>query len=554
MSEQIITSPEAARADIDQTLEVLEQRNDRLAAEVHEYQNTNTWPQWWYDTGGIAGETLRNLDTYGDPQDILRYYEAEFQRRLLGAQISTHEQDLTTVSSLVNNVYPISPSKLGLAMREEEATGNLHTEILTAISVEKRFVTCNDEMLTLASYYGFERPTDLLRLQAGRGNDYDDAVHAAVRKPHALKTLYFLDAQKPKDQDDWQNNNTYQTRWVTEALSAATGMDHEEAGRYALGLPRRPNPFKNENEHTVMADMLQRFEQLGVDRIRTLSETTGIHALDAYSLEQLTRMEQLISQPEQFAQTLASQDVTVLMVNRSGDYSGVMRDAAEDFEDDTDAGTTLFFEVDTMTDIYRTITKLKHWGIQPSTIAVGAHSAKGQFIVSKERVGEQRTADVASIAGKMVVAKANGDGSLGEGNHAFAIEEARALSRIVNDYMKPSKLDGKKKIVFEACYAGADAPVRVVDEKGEIVESSEQASVISKIAELLAAKGVASDVELYGAETAIQLHRTDRGVGYTTKPEDGIWEGGRSHQDVKKVSVHKNKLTSEEVSEIVLRG
>src|SRR3989344_6214614 len=257
--------------------------------------------------------------------------------------------------------------------------------------------------------------------------------------------------------------------------------------------------------------------------MRKISKTTGIHGLEGYSIEQLERMEQMVEHPLEMTERLKAHDVTVVLTNRFGDHNGVMRNVAADFDDN---GRTLFFEISSLDDIYRYMSKLHAAGIKPSNMILAAHSAPGQFMVGDDRDPGAKRIDIAAVAGRRLVKIANGNNELEPGQVGFSMHGMRGMARLVEMYMQPSRaIDddesdaGRKKIIFQACHAGAEVKMADKDDSGEKIQLGME-SVISQLGKDLIESGLKTSIDIYGAPDGIQIHRTARGVQYTGMPTE----------------------------------
>ena len=326
-------------------------------------------------------------------------------------------------------------------------------------------------------------------------------------------------------------------------------MKPEVAYNYAFSTSK-----KIDEEQT--SKVLQTLEYFGAERIEAISKFTGIYGLEGYTIEQLERMELLEKDPTTVSAELAEHDVIVLMVNRVGDHNGVMRSAAEEFDDET--GRVLFFEINNFGDIYRRMVTLRRAGIQPSTLVLAAHSSPGQFIVADERDPQAKHLDLATVAGQRLVQIANdSDNEMKErGAVGYSMHGMRGMARLVENYMRPSRSiddvdgdSGRKKIIFQACYAGQIVDQNDKDLDGETVKIGEE-SVISQLGKDLLSNDVKADVDIYGGPDGIQMHRTAYGVRYSGAPNEDF---ERTKLDAIRIRLANGKLTQASVEEIALR-
>jgi hypothetical protein len=135
----------------------------------------------------------------------------------------------------------------------------------------------------------------------------------------------------------------------------------------------------------------------------------------------------------------------------------------------------------------------------------------------------------------------------------------KGFKRLVDDLMAPSRAvddatadKGRKKIIFQACYAGSEVKSGDLDEtSGEKIQLSME-SVASQLGTDLLKQDTASVVDIYGAADGIQMYGTAGGVRYTTQPVD--WGSGRPDFDATKISVENGRLQKSAVAEIPLRN
>jgi hypothetical protein len=532
--------------DLAASLDAYKRDNERLAAELASDELDGKFPEWWYGEQQVSESELQrhlvNNDVPGEA--ILDYYYAKDQRAALGSKISGREQYSTTIDMLYNSVMgELTAEKFALALKAEPIDGKLHNDILQGFEdTGINMPTTQSDILR--AYYGLGSATELYGVN---GEGYDAQVHAVVRTEKALNAISFMDQEKFGPDASLAEMYKYKSEWSTRVVAWAAGIPEAEAASYTFGIEKRSH------EREALGRMLEKIDNFGIDTLRKLARETGIHAFDAYSTRQLVRMVQLVQNDENSAETIKSKDITVAMINRVGDHNGVLRDVAPDFEQDN-GSTSLFFEINSLADIYRYSAKLRSWGVQPSVLVLAAHSSEGQFMVVDERNPEVKKFEVAAVAGRRLVARLNQTNGWtdreGLDVSGQAIESLDSLTRLIDDFMKPSRLDGTKKVIFQACHAASEAPVNELS-KGGRERQIGQASVIGRLAETLEKNGVKSIVELYGAEGGIQLHRSDKGVKYTGQPTG--FDSGRTPKHAKRIRLENGHAVTEDIDEVVLR-
>ena len=531
-------------------LDLLELRLNRLEAESVDFAGTNSYPEWWQkdaDNTRVQGIRSQLKKEDADLSNVSRYFELYCKEIALGETMSGRPR--TTTNPIGQLTHELGGDVVGRGFGLEPVDGPLHKAMLEVLG-QANGKTYGDvitpELEVLRTAYGLETMTDLLGVG---GNEYDDKLRGVLLHKHAIRWIRFNE-QERNDDYKWAEVQETARVWMTKALQAASGIDAEEASDYVFSASRR-------GEDQAIVDVISKFDYFGVDRIRKITEFTGIHGLEVYTVGQLERMEALATDPEGVAKRLEQHDVNVVLNNRFGDHNGVMGNVAADFDDDTER--TLFFEITRLEDIYKRVSTLKKSGIKPSTLVLAAHSAPGQFTVSDLReIGHTRH-DVATIASRKLVAMANGSAKLEPGVKAFAfsMHGMKGMARLVEDYMRPSRaLDddasdiGRKKIIFQACYAASEIKQGDVDENNEKYQIGTE-SVISQLGKDLAASGIKSAVDIYGAPAGIQMHRTSFGVRYSGQLDLDI--GERTPMQAERVRVEHGHIEKQVVDEITLR-
>jgi hypothetical protein len=542
MSHETLTATAEKQVTIESNFALWQQR--AAALEVG-YAETGTYPPEWYDKkyASLARDIETSLaDETIDPAYISRYYE------LTAAEVGIRNK-------ISGSVMPTSPlsiafvrlgeSTIARGFSAETDAGPLHEAVKS--SLDEQYI--DSALLTmLKQAYGVDTATDLLGVH---GDEYADELRGSLLKKSPLARMRYMDERRDPD-FTWTEMQAAARDWMAHAITAATGVSPAEAADYAFSLSRRG---MDSEEHT--ADVITKMNHFGPERLKKLADVTGIYGLETYSLEQLERMVSFVDNPEATAENLAHHDVSVAMVNRFGDYSGVLHRTAADIDDQS--GRTLFFEIANMADIYRHMITLKKAGIKPSTLLLAAHSAVGRFFVADERVSssERRRVDFADIAGKRLVASVvetendKQPGVLGYSMHGMA-----GLARIVEDYMQPSRAidddetdQGRKKIIFSACHAGAETELNDLDDADEKYQV-EMDSVVGRLGKDLQASDVSASVDIYGAPDGMQMHRTEHGVRYSGQPVDGV---ERIPLHAVRVRLEAGNLSKTEVDDILLR-
>ena len=446
---------------------------------------------------------------------------------------------------------------VGRGIAAEASDGPIHLAILADLAnegaSENSFLT--PELGALKSAYGISTLTELLGVG---GDEFSDKLRTALLQPSPVKWMRYNEQDGSKGMDfKWHETQEAARKWMGLAIAAATEMPADEAMDYTFSASRN-----NDNKNKFTTDIINKINGFGIARIRQLSAFTGIHGLEAYTTEQLERMEAIAAKPAECAKALEQHDVTAVLINRFGDHNGVLRNVAAEFDDSHER--TVFFEITSMNDIYRRMISLRNAGIKPSTLLLAAHSAPGQFMVSdvREKSEGQERRDIATVAGRKLVAMVNSNGSLDQGDFGYSMNGMRGMARLVETYMKPShgidddsSDEGRKKIIFSACHAGTEVKSGDIDDSGEKIQLGME-SVISQLGKDLVASGIKTNIDIYGAPGGIQMHSTKLGVHYSGQPDASSFddtEFKRPHLAAHRIRVEHGQLEKQEVHDIVLR-
>ncbi len=528
-----------------------QQRLDRLEADMGSLAGTNQWPEWYTseDTSPLRSIVPKLREEGADLSGVSRYYDLFSKESELRATLTGNEPYTRPLQQVITNLGEDLAARGFVA---EASDGSLHTAMLADLEKESdaKSGVLTPELTVLKQVYGTGSLTELLGIG---GDEYSDKLRGALLQPSPVK--WMRHNEEVRDPEfKWHDTQEAIRTWMSKAVEAATGMPAAEASDYVFSASRNGD---SDNEHTL--DIIHKMNSFGLDRVRQLAAFSGIHGLEAYTTEQLERMEALANDPTSVAERLAEHDVTAVMINRFGDHNGVLRNVAADFDDN---GRTLFFEITTMDDIYRRMVTLRKAGVQPSSLILAAHSAPVQFMVSDVREKDKalQRRDIATTAGRKLVAMANGISELDPGDFGYSMHGMKGMARLVETYMRPSRaIDdadsdaGRKKIIFAACHAASEAKMSDVDEQGEKYQIGME-SVISQLGKDLIASGVQTNVDIYGAPGGIQMHRSEKGVHYSGQPtpfDEAMI--ARPHLAAERVRVEDGKFSKQEVQDIPLR-
>jgi hypothetical protein len=428
MPAETLTLPPQSEAlpMLNENFDAWKQNIDRLANDLPELAGSKEMPDWWYEGQQNLREITFALKAKGGEQgDVSRFYELFSQQSELTNQVMGSEPYGHPFTQVTDR---LGAEVVSAELMAENSDGPLHTALLEDLeqAVEKKDIV-NTELELLKTAFKTETVTDLLGVG---GDEYSNKLRKLLHDENTIKWMRHNDEVRPKGESTWKETQKHMHDWASKAIAAAAGIGKEEAANYTFSATRN-----HEDKHIVQ--ILDIFDHFGADRIRQITQATGIQGLEAYTVPQLERMEKMVTDPEGFANELSNHDVTVLLVNRVGDHNGVMRGAADLYDDNN---TTLFFEISRMSDIYRRMRTLNKAGIKPSTMVLAAHSGPGQFMVSDDRDPQLRKRDIASVAGSKLVEIANKDPEMLEpGEKAYSMRGMKGMVRLVDEFMQPSR-------------------------------------------------------------------------------------------------------------------
>lgn len=529
---------------LDAYMNMWQQGLERLEAEVDQFAGTREFPDWWFEEVPNSIYIAKGLKEQGlAVQNVENYYQLYTTEETLRSRIMDRKMYDHPFGGLIDR---LGGDTVAQAMQGETPDGALHQLLLENMDYEINNKQLPSRALhVLKDYYGTGSFTELL----GAGGDvFDGATNERLINPVTLRNIRYLDNATYDPDLSREQNNEFKKKWMAQGLAAAANITEAEAEPYIF------SGLKTDEEANLIK-IIQAFHHFGPDRIKHISKVTGIYGLEAYDIPQLERMEQLATNPGATAERLKNHDVSVVLVNRVGDHNGVLNKSAETFDGGQD--NTLFFEINTMADIYRRMSQLKRLGIQPSTLVLAAHSGEGQFMVSDDRDPAVKRRDIASIAGSKLVQLAMQNGDMQPGDRAIATEDIKGMPRLLEEYMQPSRgIDdnesdiGRRKIIFQSCHMGAETARYDINEDGEKEQVAVE-SVISQLGTDLINSGLDSNVDIYGAPAAIQMHRTDKGARYSAKPLNMGEDRVPLH--AVRIRLEKGKLHKQNVDEIALR-
>jgi hypothetical protein len=546
------TSPEAEfPLTLEGNIAFWEQRVNRLEAEAPSIAGSNQYPEWFFQDNERLREIVPQLKAEGaDLSNAAKYYELLAKEAELRSVITGYPQYNHPMQQLA---YNLGEDFMGKALKAEPLDGTLHRALIDDLSqaTEQTSGALAPELNVLKEAYGMQTVTELLGIG---GDEFSDKLRGLLLRSRSIHWIRFMDEERG-DGFKLHERQEASRVWMSKAVEAASGMPAAEASDYVFSASRRA-------EDADIISIIEKFDHFGIVRIRALTKATGLRGLEAYSTEQLERMEEFINDSAKVAERLADHDVIAVMVNRVGDRNGVgvLHNVAANFDDEN--MRVLFFEINSLDDIYKRMITLHKAGIKPATLVLAAHSAPGQFMVSDFREKTARRRDIATVAGRNLVAMMNSNGKLDPGDFSYSMHGMKGMARLVETYMQPSRAiddtdddKGREKIIFQACHSSSEVKSDDADDSGKQVQTGLQ-SVISQLGSDLIELGVKSKVDIYGASGGIQLQKNGRGVHYTGQPtsfERAIEGEGRPHLAAQRIRISGGVLTKEEVHDIPLR-
>jgi hypothetical protein len=421
--------------------------------------------------------------------------------------------------------------------------------LLTELETED---VVTSELKLLTKVYGLDRPTDLFGVVL-QGDQENSRLKNILRKPNTLKWMHHLEVNKSEGFDDksYKEKQQLDYYWMSEVISLTGEVEPRLAQDYCFSA------YKGDISETL-PKILEAFDTFGAERLKGISDFFGIYGLEAYSIDQLSAMEKILIDPQGESARLANHDVQVVMVNRTGDHNGVMRSSSEKMDDGNNR--TVFFEINTLGEIYRYANKLKQLGIKPSTLVIAAHSNKGRLTIADDRNPDNKKYTQATVVGKKLVELLHQDagGRIKDGGDEMRFHSINGLNgaaRIVDELMTPSRgIDnpeiGRKQVIFEGCYLGSETAVTDIEDSGQLY-ISEVDSFVGQFASDLAKQGV-EGVDIYGAADGLQTEKTAKGIKFTGMPTFNDGESGRSALRAEKMVVDNGRVVRTRVDEIDL--
>lgn len=521
-----------------------EQQLVRLETDTINAGGSGEYPEWVGNDWMFLSQLSQKLkeDNVDDPEYINRYYQILDKDADLRAHISGNKR---FSSGVVNLIDSLGADIVGGAIGKEDEDGPLHKALLDTLtsSIDDKSQSLGSVVETLCVANGLDTPTELLGIT---GSEYSDSIRSFMQTERGIATIKSIAVKHDSDSSFKERlQATYE--WAAEAVSAVSGLDKKEAQNYVFSATRT-------DQTNEVLKVINAFEYFGTERVLKISEMTGIHGLESYSIEQLERMERFANAPDELADELKNHDVTVVMINRFGDHNSVMSTIAETYED---GDRTLFFEISKMDDIYRRFSRIKNAGISPSVFVVAAHGGKdgGRVFISDERDQVNKRSDIASVGARRFISAYNESSEAADENvRAFSMHGMKGFSRLVEEYMQPSKGvedqdEGRKKIIFSSCYTGVEAKVTDKSENGDNINIGME-SIISQLGNDLVESGFKGDLDIYGAPDGIQMKRSGAGVVYTGREIE--YDTGRSKLHAEVVTLENGSISKNKIDEIPL--
>lgn len=526
-------------------LALLQTKIDALEIEMLSTEGMSHLPSSWYDHV-VPDDIELKLE---NPADVARYIElqtrfAALAEQLYAAPSSEPVRPVSTAKLFTTATSLLSPEQIAKVVVAESDDGSVRAALLEVLATKP-----DEETLEIIQQtFGLEKLTQLFAI---KGKPYADAVHEQLRDPEVLSAIETV--LHPMNSDgSFPESAIVRQSLVEQVLKDSYGLSETEVRDYGFSTVHG-----YETEQII--DLFKRLDHFGIDRLRAITKATGIIGIESYSIAQLERMERLVADPEEFAEELRSHDVSVVLINRYNSDNSLMSKLAETFDDTNGSARTLFFEIANPTDIYRTFAELQKTGIKPATVAIAAHGSAGGFVLKDDRNPNAKKVRWLVTDGKKATAVENASfAESGRDQINTGMHEMQGLARLVEDYMQPSRSidddpadSGRKKIILVTCQMAAETPQFDLDEDGNKVQIGLE-SVVSQLGKDLAASGVQSSVDIYGAVESIQVLPTAKGVRLASSPTS--FGGEREAAVATRVQLDAGTIHVEVVDEITLRA
>ncbi len=467
--------------------------------------------------------------------------------------------------SLTDSIANLDKSVLRTAFNAEPADGTIHEFVLKNIwNLNEKKDNLGPSMTFLQKAYGLDRTINLLTVS---DDPYKTEVRDLLLTQNGMSSLFIKEQRSEQlvgEEKSGKPAKEIARGLMRDIVLAATSIDDPElADSYVYAASR----YGSSKLWPVLTlDIIHKIEALGPDKLATLREFAGIHALDSYSMDQLERMIRVADADPTELTHLGMHDVTALITNKMGDHNGILSRNPAMIDDDRKR--TIFFEIQSVADMYRLSQKLESRGIQPSTLVFGAHGSNGEFsIMTKPPIeSTKERAEVFTIHTPSAMKQWPPTEVISSDSQGHALSKVqRGFARLIEDYMAPSKgIDddtqniGGKKIVFIMCKAAKETNQVARNPTTETNETIGITSTIGQFGENLAKIGTSTKVEIYGADVSIQMEPTPRGLYYTANEPTGdeprvTTEERQAHPAVQ-VNVFGNNVIQERIDEIPLRN
>jgi len=547
------STPAAPSLSFDELVVPWERDLVRLEQEAPNLTIMHNMPEWWFERATRPHDLAAAVaDTDLRPEVIGKFTDLICREKEATDQIYGNERYVPPIYLAIDLLQGYVPGDrealFADALASEAPDGPLHYWIGQAFDqVIDNKQPAGRVLSVLSKTYSQDSVTGLLGLG---GDEFSDHIRSSLISEHGLRQIKYIDSPLDYDKLPAENQKLDQA-WMAKAISAATAMPADEAVKYAFSVSRRPNV-------KGLADLIKVVEHFGLERLKTLSEKTGIYGLECYTIEQLERMERFVTEPAKMAEALADHDVTVVMTNRFGDYSDTLNDTAAYFED---GDRVLFFEVATMSDVFRRMVAVHKAGIQPSTIAISTHANEGRLSIVDDHDPESNKQHyMAVLATRQLIEhkkqqpKSPGDS---KSDRFYSMSAMTGVARLVKDFMQPSRgIDdpeqdrGRRKIILAGCLLAKASPVKDLGPDGEEVVIGEE-SVAGQLARDLQTSGISEPVDIYGSPDSMKPRRTRQGIEFTTADPNELFS--RIMIKGLRVRLNRGRVTSSSVRQVPLR-
>jgi hypothetical protein len=510
-------------------------------------------------TYGLALQELRNV-IYKLPQLVASSeYTAQELATLIGATRRAEDfiepRTKNYVSTLnILSVVPVEQLQAAYLSPRDDERGVIRYVIGNEVQAPNMFEGMT-AAIQLARIYGGNLQ-DLGRNQAAMK---DPNVQAFIGRPDFIEIQINMMSTLDNNTDHAERTRTgTNAEYTTRVRDAAANI------LYDLGIPdaladdmrraidertmlKDPEGWSYRgNERCVDRNVLgselrsikDNVRAIGVESLSTIYKECGIINFGNYSAAQLERMSKFATGDTALIEHLQEGDVTVVLTDGRGDHNNSMKSNANSF--DKPSERTLFFEINKMSDIYRSMIKLKQAGIKPSSLAISAHGAPGYMVFGNR--GDEGYFALTNASNDSMEQQTTG---WGDAKPWASVEAAQGIPRIADEFMQDSQgIDdalenkGRRMVILKSC---SQAKPRTIERAGPDGTEYREESTADSLAQAFSNTAV----DVYGAPSVVSGRSTAEGLQYI--------EGGVPIPALKVTINTAGEVVHRKVDQILLR-